>query len=208
MHDHEPGPRPAEGVSSAVAGEALQRDLYVRHRAWMLRYAMAIVKNADTAEDLVEQVFLNVLHADASLARVTQPYLRTAVRNACRHELQWKNRFTPIPPGLLDGNNRAARIEAAVELDRLLSLLPPDCASVVRARVAGSRNSEIAAQLGVSETLVRAQYQRALVLLRRYVQRPPGRQPTILRRNASNTKMVVAGPGAGSRQTSERSGSE
>jgi RNA polymerase sigma factor (sigma-70 family) len=207
MHDHEPGPRPAEGVSSAVAGEALQRDLYVRHRGWMLRYAMAIVKNADTAEDLVEQVFLNALHADASLARITEQYLRTAVRNACRHELQWKNRFTPIPPGLLDGNDRAARIDAAVELDRLLSLLPPDCARVVRARLAGSRNSEIAAQLGVSETLVRAQYHRALVLLRRYVRSPPI-QPTILRRNASNTKMVVAGPGAGRLQTSERSGSE
>jgi RNA polymerase sigma factor (sigma-70 family) len=207
MNDHEPGPGLAQGLSSAVAGEALQREFYVRHQAWMLCYAVAIVQNRETAEDVVEQVFVSVFHADPSLTRITQQYLRAAVLNACRHELRSESRITRISPDLLDCTDRASRIDAIVDLDRLVALLPPDCANVVRARLTGLPNSEIAAQLGVSVTMVRAQYHRALVLLRRHVQSASAK-PTLLRRNASNTKMVVASPGPKQYPSSDRSSSE
>lgn len=146
-------------------------ELFKAHYAAMHRLAMLLLRDEDTAKDIVHDVFETVLSAGAPT--VSGPYLLKAVRNRCLNhmrDLSTRQRLkklysldeTEIAEDQWPDDSTIALIQSAVAQS-----LTPACRRVVRLRFAdGKSYKEIAACLGISEVAVYKHLRHAIDVLR------------------------------------------
>ena len=167
----------AELLRRLAAGDEQAYDTVFR--AWyprLVRAADALVRDAGVAEELVQEVMLELWRRREQLAHDGSPqaYLFQATRNRALNHLRHRQVQQRAEPYLADDGARPATAPAAVELAELdvavreaVAELPPRCRDVFElSRVQGLRYAEIAATLGVSVKAVEAQMTKALRSLR------------------------------------------
>lgn len=148
-------------------------------RAWypsLVRSAESIVRSRAVAEEVVQDVMLELWRRRESLARDSSPqaYLFQSTRNRAlnhvRHErVERRGEPEAVEPASVAASAPAQLIEEEIEvaLKSAVSELPARCREVFElSRTHGLRYSEIATVLGISVKTVEAQMGKALRILR------------------------------------------
>lgn len=160
-------------------------------RTWyapLVRFAEALLRQRDEAEEVAHEVMLELWNRRAQLdpERPVQAWLFRAARNRALNVVRHRKvvqQSEPVIASLTrenapsDARVVARELEAA--LHEAIADLPPRCREVfVLSRRDGLRNSEIATQLGISVKGVEGQIGRALRALRERLRPwlPPGRE--------------------------------
>jgi RNA polymerase sigma-70 factor (sigma-E family) len=156
----------ATDIDDLVAG------LHREHALALVRLANLLVRDQQTAEDVVQEAFLKLYRAMPRLIDHAQilPYLRVTVINQARSILRsrkrtWLQRVLHEPPG---GSAESAVIDRA-ERDEVMAAvarLPRRAREVLVLRYyAELQDSEIATVLGISRGTVSSTASRALAAL-------------------------------------------
>lgn len=132
-------------------------------------YAMRIVDNAEDAEDLVEETFINVWQSISSGLEMENfdAFMYRCVRNRClrflhsKKELENIDTIPEICDEVIDTSVRDARIWKAIDE------LPHKCREIfLMSKRDGYSNEEIAEELGISIKTVKNQMTKAFSRLR------------------------------------------
>jgi RNA polymerase sigma-70 factor (ECF subfamily) len=148
-------------------------------RAWyapLVRFVEALLRERDEAEEVVQEVMLELWHHRATLDpdRPVQAWLFRAARNRAlnvvRHD-RVRERTAPTVASLastpVPADERTTESEMDAAVHEALAELPPRCAEVFAlSRAEGLRNAEIAQRLGISVKAVEAHIGRALRTMR------------------------------------------
>jgi RNA polymerase sigma factor (sigma-70 family) len=140
--------------------------LYERHYDDLVRLAYLVSGQADRAEEVVQDAFVQTQRHWARV-RDPLPYLRTAVVNGCRslgRRLVLERARRPRPPD-------PAELGADELWDALATLTDRQRAAVVLRFWCDLPDAEIAAALGCREPTVRTSVHRALAKLRKEIDR-------------------------------------
>lgn len=159
----------------SVEAEATERDagvaeLYRTRRDAMIRLAYVLTRDAEVADDVVQEAFI-ALHRNWAGVEQHAAYLRTAIVNACHSHHRRLRTARNVP------TERPPIVEAPVrsldhDLDSALRRLSRDDRVVLALRYLEDLDDvEIAAVLGVSRSTVRTRAQRALDRLRKELDR-------------------------------------
>ena len=153
-------------------------ELVLRYRLPLLRYFAAKLGDWADAEDLAQEVLLELHRKLPEFAPRRDATFRSwlfAIAHHKKVDVERKRnvrRQVPFPevPGWADPaptpEDEALRNDAAGELRRLLDLLTPDQRAVMQLRAADLETKEIAAALRTSEANVRKHQERAIARLR------------------------------------------
>lgn len=140
-------------------------------------YAYTLIKDTESAKDIVQDVFFKCLNSLSELPNeaAAKNVLYLSVRNACfnylRHQgvkEQYAASVMDEPEGIAEkGLNEIVRAEVIAEIRTAIDTLPDGCQQVIKLSfLEGLKNEEIAAKMGISINTVKSQKQRALKLLR------------------------------------------
>jgi RNA polymerase sigma-70 factor (ECF subfamily) len=181
MHDPDEEPLPPDEPSWARrvrAGDvAALEEAFRACYANMCGFVRAQVASADTAEDLVQDVFMRVwqtrnrLDPNGSLRSLLYRAAHNAALNFLKHrnvESRWLHTATTSTAGLaVGGDDPAAFKELAGAVDHALAALPERCRLIfIMSRQQGLSYAEIAETLDLSVKTVETQMGRALKALR------------------------------------------
>jgi RNA polymerase sigma-70 factor (sigma-E family) len=166
--------QPAPGPAAEQATQAVD-SLYRAHALGLVRFALMLVGDQTTAEDVVQEAFLGLYQG---WHRMRDPgntlgYLRTAVLNGCRsvhrRRRTWRMRVIHDPPAwsaeaaVMDGEDRRAVLTA-------VGRLPVRQREVLALKYyLDLEEKEIARMLGISRGTVSATGHRALAALAREI---------------------------------------
>jgi RNA polymerase sigma-70 factor (ECF subfamily) len=152
-------------IERAASGDAPAfRELVTGHRAFVQALCVSHVADAAEAEDLTQEVFVQV-HRDLSNLRDPEkflPWLRQVTRNVC---LMWLRRRhaarVPLETAAEQrdprAENRLGRTELQAVLTRVLGQVSPKSREVLALRyLAGCSEAEIATALGVRPATVKS----------------------------------------------------
>jgi len=169
------GPRArAQEEASDVAGRADLAAIYDAHAASLYRYLLALVSDAEDADDALQEVFLGLMRrGQKNEIHDLQAYLFRAARNQAlmvrrRHRrrerqsaaaaISWVDTEACHPDGR----------ELALDITRALEHLPLEQREVVVLKLAeGLTFQEIADMLGIPANTAASRYRLALARLRR-----------------------------------------
>ena len=144
-------------------------------------YAMSVVKDEETAEEVVQKVFCRIWEKRERLEVHTslKAYLYGCVYHECVNWMRREKRRRDYRSGVMgrlgseagkSPDNAFDRVEAREleqRLQRALDELPEQCRAIFElSRFSGLKYREIADQLGISVKTVEAQMGKALKLLR------------------------------------------
>jgi RNA polymerase sigma-70 factor, ECF subfamily len=171
--------------------QAAFHQLFEKHIAGVIGFAMQLVGNRARAEELAQDVFLQIYRTRARyvpLARF-KTWLYRMVTNACLSELrrpEYRARVQPIdhpvrddagdPPPVTEASTQSGEEtlldhEAVERLQAAVAHLPPQQrAALLLARVNGLSYDEVAASLSCSVSAVKSLIHRATVTLRQQMQ--------------------------------------
>jgi RNA polymerase sigma-70 factor, ECF subfamily len=157
-------------------------SLYQRHGAALTAYACSFVSDFASAEDVVHQVFLNLLCKEIPTPDMPIAYLYRAVRNSAlnvgrtgRRETVLENISEHAVFQLKDGNR-----EAALTLQSTLSELPDEQREAVIMRIwSGLTLEEVAMATGVPLNTAASRYRYALEKLRERLK--PYQKPSLIK---------------------------
>jgi RNA polymerase sigma-70 factor (ECF subfamily) len=162
-------------ITAIATGDAQALEqLFKAHYRPLCGFALGYVKDADQAEDIVQELFVRLWQDREGLSITTsvKSYLFTAVRNRCLNALAVKKRMRPLDEETDDApvddergedelTERAARVQAVIEG------LPTERRKIFRlSRNEGLKYHEIAERLGISVKTVENQMGKALKTLR------------------------------------------
>lgn len=156
---------------------AAYEKLFRQNYAALVRFAKDIVKDKDTAEDLVQEVFVKIWERRQSIEIKTSvnAYLYMAVKNHCFNKLKAEQRHAYMDEGLADdlrfsGNDTdkdSDTIDLHQHINNALDKLPPRCALIFKmSRFEYKTYQEIADSLELSIKTVENQMGKALQLMR------------------------------------------
>lgn len=151
-------------------------DLYAAHRVRLVRLAVLLVDDLDTAEDVVQDVFARVQRSwRLNDSRMALPYLQRAVVNAARSVLRRRRtaRAYVVPhEGPRDGPEGSAVLaEEHREVLAAVRQLPSRQREVLVLRYwSDLSEAEIATTLGISKGTVKSTASRALAALERILE--------------------------------------
>ena len=131
--------------------------LYESYFSKMVLFAESYVYDEEEAKDLVQDLFFYIWdHADSLLIKTSlKAYLFTSLRNRCLNALRDRK--------IVDSCNETVEMR----LQNALNTLPDKCREIILLKIVeGKKNKEIANQLGLAETTVKTQVQRAYRILR------------------------------------------
>lgn len=157
--------------------ESAFEGLFREHYAVLCGFARKIVSDGDTAEELVQELFMQLWDKRLSLNPETslRAYLFTAIRNSCLNHLKHQNvrgrhedharnlplQLAPDPSQALETAELQARIHLAI------GELPDRCSEIFKmSRFEGLKYDEIAEKLQLSPRTVEVQIGKALRILR------------------------------------------
>ena len=145
------------------------RRLYEVHGRALLAYACAFVHDPSEAEDVLHQVFLQLLRDGAT--EISSPgYLFRAVRNRALNHLRGRSREVALD-GVLDSRlqwleSPSGSTETALALQSALGTLPQEQREVIVLRVWGRMTfEEVAGIVGVSPNTAASRYRYGLAKL-------------------------------------------
>lgn len=176
-------------VEAVRQGELDALDtLYRRHAPALRRYAGSLCRDAETADDVVQQAFLKLVHAAAEGTRVREPraFLIRIVRNLACDELR-RQHAEPLEEDSLSARPEPVLESVAVgdwsrRLSSAIGELPDrQQAAFVLAELRGYSYDEIATVIGANPSSVGSLVHRARCTLRARV-RAPALAPTGLLR--------------------------
>ena len=152
----------------AAGHDAAFATLYDRDGAALFRVAVALLGCRADAEDAVQEVFVGLAQAGASLAAVEnlRAYLFTALRHAAAKTAARRraDRRRPFPDALAAPEHPAPTDE---RLERALAALPADRREVIALKIDGGLTfREIGEVLGLSPNTAASRYRYALAELR------------------------------------------
>jgi RNA polymerase sigma-70 factor (sigma-E family) len=164
-------------LGAAVNASALE-ELFRRHHGDLVRLATVILRNRETAEDVVQDVFAGIHARPGQLVRpdAALPYLRAAVLNRCRSVIRRQalaqrfGRLREVDFGLaqLSAEADVIRSEERRQVLAALTALPPRRREVLVLRYyAGLSEAEIARTLGISQGTVKSAAARGIAALAR-----------------------------------------
>jgi RNA polymerase sigma-70 factor (family 1) len=144
----------------------------------LCNYAFTFVKNEDTSEDIVQEIFIKIWEGrrELLLEEGVRYYLFTAVRNNCITWLrQKKNTGTvewnedllnePVPEKEMGGFE-----DYELLLQKAIDRLPPKCREAfLLSRFSNMTYKQIGASLGISVKTVENQLGKALKILRAFL---------------------------------------
>lgn len=150
--------------------------LYRHHHAWLFRWLRWRLGDSADAADLAQDTFVRILVRPArrELDNLTQArsYLRVIADGLCvdlwrRRDVEqaWLQTLAAAPQALEPSpEQRMLVVEALMQVGRMLERLPPRAAQAfVMAQVDGVRYKDIAAELGVSERMVKKYIAQAML---------------------------------------------
>ena len=154
--------------------------------AWyeaLVYYAFAIVKQRETAEDLVENAFVKLWQSNETFDSATnlKKYLYFILHNACIDVLRREkvkalsqNELKMIAPTVIPSHfDKVVWAEALARVHKTLESLPPNYATIFRKYYYEQKSlQQIAEEMGLSISTVKANKGKALNLLRNSL--PPG----------------------------------
>ena len=149
--------------------ESVER-LYDQHGPALLAYACAVLRHRAAAEDVLQQVFLNLLKG-SSLPENSQAYLYRAVRNAALNARRSVSREVELNPEDPWFTAPAGTQADALALQSALTELPVEQREIVVMRIWGGLTlEEAAAALEISPNTAASRYRYALEKLRQRLQ--------------------------------------
>lgn len=157
--------------------EAALHSIFRKYYAYLFHIARQMVRDTDTAKDMVQEVFVRIwqkhetLHVTATL----KGYLQRAVVNQCISYLRSKRAFDSDEVLIATPDHIAVDAYQQVEFDSLegvvraaIDQLPQQCALIFRlSRFNELSYQEIADQLGIAPKTVENQIGKALKILRK-----------------------------------------
>ena len=142
-------------------------QLYNRHGAALLLYARGFVPDASAAEDLVHNVFLNLLRTRPKVREAPAAYLYRAVKNAALNMQRNRARESPMPEHETWFTHASGDREATLALQAALAELPQEQREAVVMRVwSGMTLEEVAEATEVPLNTAASRYRYALEKLR------------------------------------------
>jgi RNA polymerase sigma-70 factor (ECF subfamily) len=141
----------------------------------LCRFAHSIVHDEDSAQNLVQQVFINLWESRKSIGHVERllPYLTATVRNHCINFLKRENRNLELSDAQLSRQtentteNQINLNDFEEHLTIALATLPDRCREAFEySRFYNLTNKEIAQRMNISVKGVEALISRSLKLLR------------------------------------------
>lgn len=161
-------------ADSFQRGEEVAFDcLYREYFAALTYFANRILADTDTAEDVVQDCFVQLWQRREKLSHIKaiKSYLYTSVRNQCLKQLEkQKKQMIYNEPDKADPGIEAAVIaaETARELYQFIATLSPALQQIIRLYyLEGKSNREIAQQLQIEPDTVTRQRLRAILALRK-----------------------------------------
>ncbi len=168
--------QPAGAPSRWDADEAVEQ-LYATHYRRLVRLAVLLVRDQETAEEVVQDSFIALHRKWRSLADPEKglAYLRQTVVNRSRSVLRHRGvqaRHAPAPPPDLPGADHAAleRVRRRTVLDALQQLPRRQREVLVLRYYLDLDEAAIAAELGVSRGAVKSHASRGAATLRRLLE--------------------------------------
>ena len=153
--------------------------LFKQHYQQLCSYAFTFLKDAESSEDVVQELFSKIWEKQKLEIGATQLkyYLFTAVRNNCITRLQKnkKNYFEELKDEdatdemkiFLEKNEEAAQPKELIA--KAMELLPPKCREVfLLSRLSGHTYMQIAESLGISVKTVENQMGKAIRLMKAF----------------------------------------
>lgn len=143
------------------------RELYERHGRALLAYACALLRDASAAEDVLHQVFLNMLRGRASSVAEPAAYLFRAVRNGALNHIRGQSRETDLDGAAVWLESPDGSREMSLALQSALSTLPAEQREVIVLHIWGQLTfEEAAAVIGVSPNTAASRYRYGLAKLK------------------------------------------
>ena len=137
--------------------QSIIADYYSKHRGELVAFVLLRLNNIDEAEDLVQEVFLRLLHGQRPINETTLPSL---VFTLCRHLItDWYRHHTvrqDVEHRLARTSATAASAESVLsvreineQLERGLARVPQECRELYRMHIYGAMPiSDICRQTG------------------------------------------------------------
>ena len=149
------------------------KALYEKHGSALAAYGCCCGLDFGSAEDVVQQVFLNMLQTRAPLPQIPSAYLYRAVRNGAANYRRDVRREVEMPEGenwLVSPNGHG---EEALAVWSALRDLPEEQRETIFLKVwAGMTLQEIAGMLGISINTAASRYRYAVEKLRQRLLSP------------------------------------
>ncbi len=152
------------------------RQLFDEHWNGLYAFAYNILKNKQSVEDCVQNVFVDFWNRAHQIRILhTKAYLYQSVKNQCAKSLAKQKRFNyavdlsylATEPKILLEEKRNSKNEVLKEVYQQISLLPEKCQEVFRySKIEKKSNKQIASELGISVSTVENHMNKALRLLR------------------------------------------
>lgn len=154
--------------------QAAIHSFYSEHHGWLRQLLRRRLGNAADAADLAHDAFLRLLARPREFDSPAgaRAYLSTVARGLCvdlwrRREIEqaWLQALAAQPDAVEpSAEQRALIFEALLEIDTMLRRLPANVADAfIMAMAYGMTDKEIAAELGVSDRMVRKYMTRAML---------------------------------------------
>jgi RNA polymerase sigma-70 factor, ECF subfamily len=149
-------------------------ELFRKYYKKLVYFALKVVKNHDTANEVVQDLFVNFWEKRQQLEpKISlQAYLYRAVYNNCVHSIKKEkqiqgNELNQINEPVEDFNNLLESTELELKIYALIDKLPTECQRIFKlSRFEELKYQEIANQLSLSVKTVETQMSRALKFLR------------------------------------------
>ena len=143
------------------------RELYERHGRALLAYACALLRDPSAAEDVLHQVFLNVLRGRAAIDGEPVRYLFRAVRNTALNHIRGQSREVELAGAGVWLESSDGSTEESIALQSALARLPAEQREVVVLKIWGQLTFEEAgAVIGVSPNTAASRYRYGLEKLK------------------------------------------
>jgi RNA polymerase sigma-70 factor (ECF subfamily) len=143
------------------------RALYERHGRALLAYACALLRDPSAAEDVLHQVFLNVLRGKASIDGEPVRYLFRAIRNTALNHIRGQSREVELAGAGVWLESPDGSTETSLALQSALQTLPAEQREVVVLKIWGQLTfDEAAAVIGVSPNTAASRYRYGLEKLK------------------------------------------
>lgn len=165
---------PASVMSRADSPSSPIESLYSDHHRWLSAWLRRRLGNAGDAADLAQDVYLRLLQKPREFDSFdgARAYLSTMAKGMCadlwrRREIErvWLETLAAQPETVAPSpEQRAMAIDALCEIDRMLERLPGKAANAfIMAQVHGMTYKEIAAELHVSDRMVKKYMAQAML---------------------------------------------
>lgn len=156
---------------------AVFSKLFHVYHAKLHRYAFTILKDNDTAEDIVQTVFINLWERmdHLQLEDAIGSYLYKSTYNRCLNHIRndkTREQRTYDAAGRMhqavnNAEDRVRTTELSGRIQTVLENLPPQCRLIfVKSRMENKRYATIAMEMGISVKTVEAQMGKALKIFR------------------------------------------